>query len=96
MMVTMTLRVVSKTTTDVECIVVNGGILKEHKGMNLPGIKLSTPSLTEKDIEDLKFGLAHDVDYVALSFVRSANDIRHLRSSYSTTDKDKDSNCRED
>jgi pyruvate kinase len=48
--------------------------------MNLPGIKLSTPSLTEKDREDLKFGIAHDVDYVALSFVRSADDIRHLRS----------------
>jgi len=76
----MALQVVTKTTTDVECTVVNGGILKENKGMNLPGIKLSTPSLTEKDIEDLKFGLAHDVDYVALSFVRSAEDIRHLRS----------------
>jgi pyruvate kinase len=48
--------------------------------MNLPGIKLSTPSLTEKDQEDLQFGLMHDVDYVALSFVRSAGDIQHLRS----------------
>ena len=76
----MELRVVSKTSKDVNCTVVNGGILKEHKGMNLPGVKLSTPSLTEKDIEDLKFGLAHDIDYVALSFVRSAEDIRHLRS----------------
>jgi pyruvate kinase len=76
----MALRVVSKTSTDVSCTVVNGGILKEHKGMNLPGIKLSTPSLTEKDIEDLKFGLTHDVDYVALSFVRSAGDIQNLRS----------------
>lgn len=76
----MALRVVSKTIKDVECTVINGGTLKENKGMNLPGVKLSTPSLTEKDIEDLKFGLAHDVDYVALSFVRSAGDIRHLRS----------------
>ncbi|MGD0036179.1 MAG: pyruvate kinase [Bacteroidota bacterium] len=76
----MALQVVTKTTRDVECTVVNGGILKENKGMNLPGVKLSTPSLTDKDIEDLKFGLAHDVDYVALSFVRSAEDIRHLRS----------------
>ncbi|RPI02647.1 MAG: pyruvate kinase [Ignavibacteriae bacterium] len=75
----MSLRVVSKTERDVECTVVNGGILKEHKGMNLPGVTLSTPSLTEKDIDDLKFGLDHDVDYVALSFVRSAQDIRHLR-----------------
>ncbi len=76
----MALRVVMKTAKDVECTVVNGGILKENKGMNLPGIRLSTPSLTDKDIEDLKFGLAHDVDYVALSFVRSAGDIRNLRS----------------
>jgi len=76
----MSLRVVSKTAHEVECIVVNGGILKENKGMNLPGIKLSTPSLTEKDQEDLQFGLMHDVDYVALSFVRSAGDIQHLRS----------------
>ena len=74
------LRVVSKTLKDVKCTVMNGGILKENKGMNLPGVKLSTPSLTEKDIEDLKFGLEHDVDYVALSFVRSAGDIRNLRS----------------
>ena len=76
----MALRVVSKTAKDVNCTVINGGILKEHKGMNLPGVKLSIPSLTEKDIEDLKFGLEHDVDYVALSFVRSAGDIQHLRS----------------
>jgi pyruvate kinase len=73
-------RIISKTTSDVNCIVINGGILKENKGMNLPGVKLSTLSLTEKDIEDLKFGLANDVDFVALSFVRSADDIKHLRS----------------
>jgi len=76
----MALRVVSKTEKDVECTVMNGGILKENKGMNLPGVKLSTSSLTEKDIEDLKFGIEQDVDYVALSFVRSAGDIQHLRS----------------
>jgi pyruvate kinase len=76
----LAVRVLSKSKTDVECVVVTGGILKENKGMNLPGVKLSTPSLTEKDIEDLKFGLMHDIDYVALSFVRSADDLRHLRS----------------
>lgn len=76
----MALQVVTKTAKDVECTVVNGGILKENKGMNLPGVKLSTPSLTVKDIDDLNFGILHDVDYVALSFVRSAEDIRHLRS----------------
>jgi pyruvate kinase len=61
----LSVRVISKTKTDVECVVVTGGVLKENKGMNLPGVKLSTPSLTEKDIEDLKFGLMHDIDYVA-------------------------------
>jgi pyruvate kinase len=76
----LAVRVLSKTKTDVECVIIVGGILKENKGMNLPGVKLSTPSLTKKDIEDLKFGLIHEVDYVALSFVRSADDIRQLRS----------------
>ena len=71
---------ISTTATDVVCTVINGGILHENKGMNLPGVRLSTPSLTEKDREDLKFGIAHEIDYVALSFVRSADDIRHLRS----------------
>jgi len=76
----LAVQVLATTKTEVECKVVTGGILKEHKGMNLPGVKLSTPSLTEKDVEDLKFGLTNDVDYVALSFVRSAEDLRHLRS----------------
>jgi pyruvate kinase len=75
----ITLRVLSTTERDVVCSVENGGILGEHKGMNLPGVQLSTPSITEKDIEDLKFGLEHDADYVALSFVRSAEDVGKLR-----------------
>jgi pyruvate kinase len=61
------------------CFIENGGILQPKKGMNLPGMKLSTPSVTEKDFKDLEFALTHHVDYVALSFVRSANDIIHLR-----------------
>ena len=60
--------------TDVRCRVINGGELGEHKGINLPGVKLSAPSLTEKDRADLSFGLRQKVDYVALSFVRSARD----------------------
>ncbi len=52
--------------------VVHGGLLKSNKGMNLPGVKLSTPALTEKDRRDLAFGVEHRVDYVALSFVRQA------------------------
>lgn len=56
-----------------------GGKLTSHKGMNLPGTPLSIPCLTEKDIEDLKFGLTQGVDAVALSFVRTAHDILTLR-----------------
>ena len=69
------LRVVSFDETDVECVVVYGGRLSEHKGINLPGVAVSAPSLTEKDREDLRFGVAHDVDYVALSFVRTPRDV---------------------
>ena len=61
---------------DVECEVINGGVLAEHQGINLPGIALSIPALTEKDRKDLEFGLKHGVDMVALSFVRSASDVR--------------------
>lgn len=61
---------------DVECEVRNGGTLAEHQGINLPGAAVSIPALTEKDKLDLKFGLAHGVDAVALSFVRSADDLR--------------------
>jgi len=55
--------------------VVHGGILKEHKGINLPGVAVSAPALTEKDREDLRFGVMHGVDYVALSFVRQPEDV---------------------
>jgi pyruvate kinase len=61
---------------DVECEVLNGGSIGEHQGINLPGAALSIPALTEKDKRDLEFGLKHGVDVVALSFVRSADDIR--------------------
>lgn len=61
---------------DVECEVLNGGALGEHQGINLPGTAVAIPVLTEKDKLDLQFGLKHGVDVVALSFVRSADDIR--------------------
>src|SRR5690606_16498407 len=64
---------------NVNCTVVHGGILKSRKGINLPNTKVSAPSLTEKDIEDLAFGLEQEVDWIALSFVRSAEDIIDLR-----------------
>jgi pyruvate kinase len=68
------LRVEITTDTDVVCLVINGGVLGERKGINLPGITLPIPSLTEKDRSDLKWAAQHDVDYFALSFVRSGAD----------------------
>ena len=65
---------------DVECEVRNGGLLAEQQGINLPGAAVAVPALTEKDKLDLKFGLKHGVDTVALSFVRSADDIRLAKS----------------
>jgi len=64
---------------DVECDVINGGMLGEHKGINLPGTIVSVPSLTEKDEKDLEFGLAHGVDIVAVSFIRTAADVQAVR-----------------
>ena len=70
------LRVERTTRTEVTCQVVNGGVLGEHKGINLPGVKLHVPALTEKDRVDLRFALAHDADYIAVSFVRRPEDVQ--------------------
>jgi pyruvate kinase len=64
---------------DTECEVVNGGMLGEHKGINLPGIPVRVPSLTAKDEEDLEFAIRSGVDAIAVSFVRTAEDIRLVR-----------------
>ncbi|MBI1801034.1 MAG: pyruvate kinase [Chloroflexi bacterium] len=69
------LRALSVTAQDVVTQVVHGGELGEHKGINLPGVNVSIPSLSPKDRDDLAFGLAHGVDYVAISFVRRAEDV---------------------
>ena len=68
------LRVERVDAPDVLCRVINGGELGENKGINLPGVKISAPSMTEKDHSDLRFGIEQGVDYIALSFVRSARD----------------------
>jgi pyruvate kinase len=73
------LRVRSIDGEDVECEVINGGMLGEHKGINLPGTIVSVPSLTDKDEKDLEFGLAHGVDMVAVSFIRTAADVQAVR-----------------
>jgi pyruvate kinase len=64
---------------EVDVEVIYGGLVKPRKGINLPDSEVSAPSMTEKDIEDLKFGLEHDVDWVALSFARKADDIRFIK-----------------
>lgn len=73
------LKVISKKTKSLVCDIINGGILTPKKGMNLPGMNLSTPSMTEKDFRDLEFVTKHRIDYIALSFVRSANDVVELK-----------------
>lgn len=73
------LRVTKASSTDVETEIVVGGLLREKKGINLPGVKVSAPSLTEKDIQDARYGAEMEVDYIALSFVRTAPDVMQLR-----------------
>ena len=73
------LRVRNVRGEDVECEVVNGGMLGEHKGINLPGTIVRVPSLTEKDEKDLEFGLKHGVDIIAVSFIRTADDVRAVK-----------------
>jgi pyruvate kinase len=73
------LRVERIVGDEIEATVVHGGLLKPNKGMNLPGVSLSTPALTEKDRRDLDFGVKNGVDYVALSFVRRAADVEEVQ-----------------
>ncbi|MBI1321510.1 MAG: pyruvate kinase [Candidatus Hydrogenedens sp.] len=76
---TLELRVCKVSPPDVVCEIVRGGMLGEHKGINLPGVKIAEPSLTGKDREDLAFGLKLGVDFVALSFVRAPEEVIELR-----------------
>jgi pyruvate kinase len=73
------LRVKDVSGADVRMEVVSGGPISDHKGINLPGIAVSLPSLTEKDLADLRFGVNQGIDMVALSFVRTAADVHGLR-----------------
>ena len=75
----LSLIVESATDTDVICKVVDGGMLGERKGINLPGVALPIASLTDKDIVDLKWAVGQNADYIALSFVRTAADCEHAK-----------------
>lgn len=73
------LRVTAKKSEVVICQVIEGGILSDHKGMNLPGVKISQPTFSAKDINDLLFGIDQGVDLVAMSFIRSPDDILKVK-----------------
>ncbi|MHB1398556.1 MAG: pyruvate kinase [Trichloromonadaceae bacterium] len=75
----MELEVLATAEDEVRCLVRSGGVLRDRKGMNLPGVKVSVPALTPKDREDLLFCIAAEVDFVALSFVRRAADVQELK-----------------
>ena len=74
------LKVIKIDDQDIQCEVIHGGALGNHKGMNLPGVQVSAPSMTAKDFEDASFALSLGVDYIALSFVRTASDLDPLKS----------------
>lgn len=65
--------------TDIECIVENGGVISNNKGVNVPMAKLNLPAITEKDKSDVKFGIKKDVDFIAVSFIRKASDVLAIR-----------------
>ncbi|MGB3532329.1 MAG: pyruvate kinase [Microcoleaceae cyanobacterium] len=73
------LKITQIQDNSIECQIIEGGILKSRKGVNLPGLALSLPSMTQKDCQDLEFGLSQGIDWVSLSFVRQAEDIKALK-----------------
>lgn len=73
------LKVLEINGNNVVCEIINSGILGSRKGINLPDVSINLPALTEKDIDDIKFGIKMDVDYIAASFIRSAEDVKQIR-----------------
>ncbi|MEZ0536137.1 pyruvate kinase [Caldicellulosiruptoraceae bacterium PP1] len=71
--------VIDKTDADIVCEVKNGGIISNQKGVNVPGISIKLPALTQKDKEDILFGIENDIDFVAASFIRKASDVIEIR-----------------
>ena len=76
----MTLKALERTSKGLLCKVIDGGMLKQNKGINAPEASFSARAITEKDYEDILFCVERGVDFIALSFVRSAQEVRHLKS----------------
>ena len=83
------LEVIAIEKREVRCRVIEGGVLKSRQGVNFPNLILPLPALTEKDRRDVEFGLAHNIDWISLSFVRSAADIRALKELICANDRSK-------
>ncbi|RDY25098.1 pyruvate kinase, partial [Romboutsia weinsteinii] len=73
------LRVQEVNGDDIVCLVENSGIVKNHKGVNVPGVKINLPAITPKDISDIEFGISQGIDFIAASFVRKASDVLAIR-----------------
>ena len=73
------LTVLETTATDIRCRVENDGVMKNNKGVNVPGIRLSMPYMSQRDREDILFGVEQGFDFIAASFVRTAADVREIR-----------------
>ena len=73
------LKVIGKTDKEIHCEIINGGELGEKKGVNVPGVPVRLPAITEKDKEDIKFGAEQGIDFIAASFVRTADDVLAIR-----------------
>ena len=73
------LEVINIKDKDIVCEVLNGGTIGNHKGVNVPGVKVNLPSLTQKDIEDIKFAVENDFDFIAASFVRKPSDVKDIK-----------------
>ena len=73
------LKVENVVGEEIHCVVENSGIVKNHKGVNVPGVKINVPALTHKDISDIEFGITQGIDFIAASFVRKASDVLAIR-----------------
>jgi len=73
------LEVISSNGSEIKTKVLNGGDVKNNKGINVPGVKINLPAITQKDIDDIEFGIANDIDFIAASFIRKASDVLEIR-----------------